>query len=51
MRPDHDALLMIVANKWDSIKDENNPQGSDRLGLKALCQRVTVLSSSTWSLH
>ena len=36
--------LMIVANKWDSIKDENNPLARDRLGLKALCQVLRFLA-------
>ena len=37
--------LMIVANKWDSIKDENNPLARDRLGLKALCQVCLLYTS------
>lgn len=36
--------LVIVASKWDAIKDEGNPLARDRLGLKALCQVLRFLA-------
>lgn len=36
--------LLIIANKWDALKDENGQLAGDRVAMKALCQALRFLA-------